>query len=96
MGEADTVPIESNRALKTLRNLDQRNKTLKLKRWGDTYAKVLIKDGEFAAITSFNWLSFNGDPKKKFRDEQGVLLHAPELIEKKPQHLGTNWDRSPA
>ncbi len=35
----------------------------------------LIKDNEFAAVTSFNWLSFKGDPKHDFRDKQGVLLH---------------------
>jgi hypothetical protein len=34
----------------------------------------LIKDIEFAAVTIFNRLSFKGDPKRDFRDEQGVLL----------------------
>jgi hypothetical protein len=36
--------------------------------------EVYREDNEFAAVTSFNWLSFKGDPKHDFRDEQGVLL----------------------
>lgn len=52
-------------------------------RLGDTHAKVLIKDDEFAVVTSFNWLSFKGDPKLAFGDEQGVLLSRRELVEEK-------------
>ncbi|MDQ2832163.1 MAG: phospholipase D-like domain-containing protein [Acidobacteriota bacterium] len=52
-------------------------------RIGNTHAKVLIKDHEFAAITSFNWLSFRGDPNKTYRDEQGVLLQRRDLVDSK-------------
>lgn len=54
-----------------------------LKRLGNTHAKVLIKDSDFAAITSFNWLSFKGDPHRTFRDEQGTLLQVSELVNQK-------------
>ena len=54
---------------------------------GNTHAKVLIKDRDFAAITSFNWLSFAGDPNRTFRDEQGILLRRPELVEQKFSEL---------
>jgi Mn-dependent DtxR family transcriptional regulator len=40
---------------------------------GNTHEKILIKDSEFAITTSFNWLSFKGDPKRTFRYERGVL-----------------------
>ena len=53
------------------------------KRLGNTHAKVLIKDSDFAAITSFNWLSFKGDPNRTFRDEQGTLLQVSELVNQK-------------
>jgi len=70
-------------AREKLRALLSRYRNLVYTRLGNTHAKVLIKDSEYAAITSFNWLSFKGDPARKFRDEQGVLLRRPELIEEK-------------
>jgi hypothetical protein len=42
-------------------------------RIGDTHAKVLVQD-DMVVVTSFNWLSFKGDPSRTFRDEQGVLI----------------------
>lgn len=56
---------------------------LRFVRIGNTHAKILIKDQEFAAITSFNWLSFRGDPNKTYRDEQGVLLQKRDLVNSK-------------
>jgi phospholipase D-like protein len=56
-------------------------------RLGNTHAKVLIKDHDFAAVTSFNWLSFKGDPKRTFRDEQGVLLQRLDLVDAKYQEV---------
>ena len=52
-------------------------------RLGNTHAKVLIKDREFAAVSSFNWLSFKGDPKRTFRDEQGIVLQSEDLVDAK-------------
>jgi len=54
-----------------------------LVRLGNTHAKVLIKDSEFLAVTSFNWLSFRGDPGRTFRDEQGTLVQQPEYVDNK-------------
>lgn len=48
---------------------------------GDTHAKVLVVDREFVVVTSFNWLSFKGDPQKPFRDERGMLVRIPETID---------------
>jgi hypothetical protein len=66
-----------------LEALSKRYPNFQFVRLGNTHAKVLIKDHDFAAVTSFNWLSFKGDPNRKFRDEQGVLLQRTDLVDKK-------------
>lgn len=53
----------------------------KLKRLGDTHAKVLIKDGDYFVITSFNWLSFKGNPHQTFREEWGTLVGVRSVVE---------------
>ena len=74
-------------AVHKLSELASRYKTFKFSRLGSTHAKVLIKDSEFAAITSFNWLSFKGDPNRQFRDEQGTLVRKGSLVDKKFDEL---------
>lgn len=54
---------------------------LSLKRLGNTHAKILICDTKFAVTTSFNWLSFKGDPDRTFRDERGTLVSIPKKID---------------
>ena len=54
---------------------------LEVRRLGDTHAKVLIKDSDFFVITSFNWLSFRGDPSKPFREEWGTMVRDPTLVD---------------
>jgi hypothetical protein len=51
-------------------------------RLGDTHAKVLICDRSFMIVSSFNWLSFKGDPSRTFRDERGVLVSLPDEIDR--------------
>ena len=48
---------------------------------GDTHAKILIKDDEYFIITSFNWLSFKGDPKRTYREEWGTKVTDKKTIE---------------
>nr|WP_255550974.1 phospholipase D-like domain-containing protein [Granulicella sp. dw_53] len=77
-------PKSADAAAKTdLQKLATAYANLRFVRIGNTHAKVLIKDQEFAAITSFNWLSFRGDPNKTYRDEQGVLLQKTDLVNSK-------------
>jgi len=64
-----------------LESLAASTERFQMKRLGNTHAKVLIKDAEFFVITSFNWLSFRGDPSKPFRDEWGTLVRDPRVIE---------------
>lgn len=51
------------------------------KRLGTTHSKILICDSDFAIVTSFNWLSFRGDPSRTIRDERGVLIRDRDEIE---------------
>jgi hypothetical protein len=54
----------------------------KYKRLGHTHAKVLICDSRFMIVTSFNWLSFKGDPSRTFRDERGILVSRADEIDR--------------
>lgn len=74
-------------AQRFLEYLARQFKNLHFKEFGDTHAKVLLVDSDYVVHTSFNWLSFRGDPERTFRDEQGVLIADPEQVEKKFQEL---------
>lgn len=50
-----------------------------LARLANTHAKVLIADDKWIS-TSFNWLSFRGDPERTYRMEEGTLVQiAPQV-----------------
>ena len=53
-----------------------------LKRLGDTHAKILVVDDRFVIVTSFNWLSYKGDPNLPFRDERGTLVTVKAEIDR--------------
>lgn len=65
---------DKNTAESDLIKLSNEFSNFKLMRVGDTHAKVLIKDSEFYVVTSFNWLSFRGDPNRTFREEWGTKV----------------------
>jgi energy-coupling factor transporter ATP-binding protein EcfA2 len=83
--------ITAKQAIETLAS---RYKNLHFVRLGNTHAKILIKDHEFAAITSFNWLSFGGDPNQAYRDEQGVLLQKQDLVDAKYDEVVRQFTKS--
>jgi hypothetical protein len=62
-------------------------KNLHLVRLSNTHEKVLIKDNEFMVITSFNWLSFKGDPNKGFRQETGYYTESKDAIKQMKVNL---------
>ncbi|MBP0026819.1 phospholipase D-like domain-containing protein [Roseofilum sp. Guam] len=67
---------------KALQKLAKRYSTcFTLKRLGDTHAKILISDTNFAVTTSFNWLSFKGERDRTFRDERGTLVSDCQKID---------------
>lgn len=73
-GDGDYLAI---RALEGLRS----HGDLRMARLGNTHAKVLIKDHDWMVVTSFNWLSFRGDPNKPIRDERGIYCCDPVEVD---------------
>jgi len=59
----------------------RRSNRLGIVRVDDTHAKVLVSDGYYIK-TSFNWLSFRGDPKRKYRQEEGDLVQDQVLADR--------------
>lgn len=53
-------------------------------RLGNTHAKILIADDSLIT-TSFNWLSFKGDPARTFRQEEGTLVRVKEFVDQSYQ-----------
>ena len=56
---------------------------LKVKKLGDTHAKVLAYDRKWVVVGSFNWLSYKGDRNRPYRDEQSILLRMPSMVDRK-------------
>lgn len=70
LGVEERVP----QAIRKLEQLARDHINFRLVRLGDTHAKMLIKDDDWMVTTSFNWLSFRGDPKRTFREEWGTRV----------------------
>ncbi|OQY53964.1 MAG: hypothetical protein B6247_13450 [Candidatus Parabeggiatoa sp. nov. 2] len=78
LGEEDEKNAKTE---EKIQRLAHRYSNFYLKRLGDTHAKILISDKKLAVVTSFNWLSFKGDPNREFRDERGTLISEPQKID---------------
>lgn len=76
LGEEERTPD----AVKQLDALAAHYPRFRFVRLGDTHAKILIKDDEWLVTTSFNWLSFRGDPKRTFREEWGTRVAIAEQV----------------
>lgn len=73
--EADKVARESLEALgKSFPNF-------RLVKKGNTHAKVLLVDSQYFVTTSFNWLSFKGDPNQPMREEEGTLVEDAAAVD---------------
>jgi PLD-like domain len=70
-------------SIRELRILEKQYPNMSIIKIGYTHAKVLIFDRSCVVVSSFNWLSFRGDPSRTFRDEQGVLISHPAKVEEK-------------
>jgi len=68
-------------ALRKLNNLATRYGNLKVVRLQNTHAKILICD-DIWVTTSFNWLSFRGDPNRTYRMEEGTLVQIRSEVDK--------------
>ena len=58
----------------------------------DEYDKVLTL-APLGVVTSFNWLSFAGDPYRGFRQETGIYTEAIESIEAMKADLGNRMNK---
>lgn len=68
-------------ALRSLRNLQRRFPDLcDVARLENTHAKILVWDSSWV-LTSFNWLSFRGDPARTYRMEEGTLIRDRDLVD---------------
>jgi phosphatidylserine/phosphatidylglycerophosphate/cardiolipin synthase-like enzyme len=54
---------------------------LDIQRTSDTHQKILVCDRAFAALGSFNWLSYRGDLDSGYRNETSIVLHEPASVE---------------
>lgn len=83
MGDDDSGSDEN--ALKKLQNLEYRfPKQLTVARLQNTHAKILIFD-DCWITTSFNWLSFRGDPDRTYRMEEGAMVEMPSVVDRQYQ-----------
>ena len=80
LGEDEDKRTYDKEAEKAIKQLTQQYDNFCLERLGDTHAKILISDTKFAVVTSFNWLSFKGDPHRTFRDERGTFVSDSQKI----------------
>lgn len=76
------APDWDKRAEGSLEELASTYPNFILKRLGDTHAKILVVDDRFVIVTSFNWLSYKGDPNLPFRDERGTLVTVKSEIDR--------------
>lgn len=68
-------------ALRRLSNLADRYDKFTFVRVKNTHAKILIFDQKWVS-TSFNWLSFKGDPERTYRMEEGTLVTIPSRVDR--------------
>lgn len=67
------VEGHDERAVSALAKLARRHTNLVVRDVGNTHAKVLVWDDRMV-LTSFNWLSFRGDPHRRYRQEEGIFV----------------------
>jgi hypothetical protein len=80
-GKKNAKPIIDKASKEGLEDLDRRFKNFHFALIGNTHRKTLVSDRKFAVQTSFNWLSFKGDPSFQPRDESGLLVSKVEYID---------------
>lgn len=89
-------PNADRQVLRRLEEIGRRHRSLDVRRLGNTHAKVLISDDRYMIVTSFNWLSFKGDPKRTFRDERGTLISKPDYVEAQARDWLARFQEAPS
>ena len=73
----------SQRSLEGLFKLsEQYPRSFQFTKLNESHAKILIYDDVYVA-TSFNWLSFMGDKRRKYRTEIGEMRTMPSVVQKR-------------
>jgi hypothetical protein len=85
---------DDREAIRALQRLGDEFPNFTFRRFGDSHAKVLISDSRFAVITSFNWLSFLGDPARTFRDERGMLVRRSDVVNQAAEALLSRFEKA--
>ena len=80
VGESTTKEMSGNAPHSRSFGARQPHDRFILRRLGNTHAKILIWD-DHLVVTSFNWLSFRGDRRRGFRQEEGMLISAKDIVE---------------
>lgn len=60
---------------------------LRVVKLGNTHEKILIVDEARSIMTSFNWLSFRGDPNRAVRNEAGYMVTSPSIVREDANHI---------
>lgn len=82
IGKKDLAERQADRrARESLESLAKAFPCFHLVRKGNTHAKVLLVDRKFFITTSFNWLSFRGDPSQPMREEEGTMVEDAQAVE---------------
>ena len=95
IGDGSQERESERRAVATLARLASENAGFRFVRFGDTHAKVLLVDSSFYVLTSFNWLSFKGDPKRGFREEFGQYVGVSSEVVKFWNDIRRRFEKSP-
>jgi hypothetical protein len=83
LGEDDKPGRDKgDRAIEFLEQLAKRNRNLHFHELGDTHAKILLVDDQYAVVGSFNWLSFEGSARRDFREEMSFRTNKKAEIER--------------
>lgn len=81
IGRVDRNEKENDKSARVeLERLSESNQNFTLIKRGNTHAKVLLVDDRYFVTTSFNWLSFRGNPNQPFREEWGTYVEGSEIV----------------
>ena len=81
-GRHTKEPTDQDKAaIQDLERLAKRYPHFTFRKFGNIHSKILIVDSRLAVYTSFNWLSFKGDPRRPLREENGLLVTIPEKVD---------------
>ena len=80
-------------AIKALTKLARRHMNLVVRDMGNTHAKVLVWDDRMV-LTSFNWLSFRGDPHRRYRQEAGIFVGERSYVDREYERHRTEIESS--